>query len=126
MLLSDEVTLRPPACNTTNGIDVDSVRVVDSPPASEFVYIDDACVRGGASMSALEGVPMALLSRSPGRMPTLDECQDGLRSPDNDMSGMSADGGVMCFATTDGNVAGVVLRADPDQTVYLDVTVWGG
>lgn len=125
VLLRDQLTLQPPLCRS-DGIDLDTARTVDSASDSEFVFIEDRCVqRSDATLSALQGVPMSVLSSSPGRSPSLDECRAALRSPDNDITGLGSQGGVLCFATTEGHVAGVVLQLGSGLDIDLDITVWG-
>jgi hypothetical protein len=120
------MTLYPPVC-TTNGIDLDTLQEVDSPPDAEFIYRDDSCVRGSrqAFMSGLVGVPISHISSQPGPVPTVEQCIAGLRDrPSTSIEGMSSSGGTLCFKTTGGRIAGVAMTSSPDQVVRLNVALW--
>jgi hypothetical protein len=123
---SGQMTIDPPVC-TTKGIDLDTLRIGDFPRDAELVYGDESCVRGSgqAFLSALTNAPLTHISPSPGPVPTLDQCIQGLsNNSSDDIQGMSARGGTLCFKTTAGRIAGVAVNSSPDQVVRLQVSLW--
>jgi hypothetical protein len=120
------MTVNPPVCRT-KGIDLDNLQEGNAPNDAELIMADDSCMRGSgqAYLSALANVPLTHISSRPGSIPTLEECKQGLSSNrSDDIQGMSANGGTLCFLTTMNKIAGVALTSTRDQVVTLHVTLW--